>query len=173
MSAHLGRRVSDLLDGQLSATETEAAWSHVHTCHQCRDDVEREGWVKTRLSTLALDVDDSRCAPDRLKGALLGMPPGDCYLRPSGPGMFAHHDGLSNGDHTGAHRPRARRTAGMAALGGGAVGAAVLGVLALGTAPADAPSFDRRYQPVPASPVSSPNPSPARLPVRLPSRLPG
>jgi anti-sigma factor RsiW len=47
---HLGTRVSALIDGQLSAEETERAWEHVHTCHTCRDLVEREGWVKTRLA---------------------------------------------------------------------------------------------------------------------------
>ena len=46
---HLGSRVSALLDGQLPPDEAERAWGHVHSCHACRDLVEREGWVKTRL----------------------------------------------------------------------------------------------------------------------------
>ena len=41
IGGHLGTRVSALLDGQLSAEETERAWEHVHTCHTCRDQVER------------------------------------------------------------------------------------------------------------------------------------
>ena len=46
-------RVSALLDGQLSGEEAERAWAHVHACHACRDLVEREGWVKTRLAGLS------------------------------------------------------------------------------------------------------------------------
>jgi hypothetical protein len=125
LGGHLGNTVSALLDDQLSPIEAERAWAHVHQCHECRDRVEREGWVKRRLS----------CAPtqgvsDSLKGAL--MAPGDLYL----------HD---------YHEARTRRTAAIAALGGGAVGAAVMGVLALGTAPAAAPTI----RPVPVTSVSS------------------
>ena len=49
---HLGTRVSALLDGQLPAAEAERAWAHVHACHVCRDLVEREGSIKTRLAGL-------------------------------------------------------------------------------------------------------------------------
>jgi anti-sigma factor RsiW len=122
---HLGDRVSALLDGQLPPAEEERAWSHVHTCHQCRDLVEREGWVKTRLAGLSFDA---ACAPTSLKGSLLasisaGLPPGDVYL-------------------TSSSDPRPRRVS-LVALGGGAAGAAVMGVLALGAAPADAPTLQR------------------------------
>ncbi len=122
---HLGPRVSALLDGRLSPEETERAWAHVHVCHVCRDLVEREGWVKTRLAGLS---HSAGAAPVHLKGSLLGgehlVAPRESHLAPSG----------------GA---RSRRTAGVVALGGGAVGVAVLGVLALGVAPADGP-VDRR-----------------------------
>ena len=47
LGGHLGTRVSALLDGQLSAEETERAWAHVHQCHLCRDLVEREGWISS------------------------------------------------------------------------------------------------------------------------------
>lgn len=129
---HLGSRTSALLDGQLSATETERAWEHVHSCHACRDLVEREGWVKTRLAGLTFEV-ASPCTPDWLKGSLMGAPdcgpPGDAYLQPS----------------TLDHR---RRHVGMVAIGSGAIGAAVMGVLAFGVAPpADAPT----NRPAPAS----------------------
>jgi len=127
---HLGVRVSALLDGQLTAEETERAWAHVHACHQCRDLVEHEGWVKTRLAGLSFaTTDPGGDLAGQLKGALAGLatgpslPPGDAFL--------AHH----------AHRPR---RLGLVALGGGAAGAAVMGVLALGAAPADAPTLDRR-----------------------------
>jgi hypothetical protein len=138
---HLGVRVSALLDGQLSAEEEERAWTHVHSCHQCRDLVEREGWVKTRLAGLSFD---GAQAPSHLKGSLrstvsadLGLPPGETYLV------------------TASHDPRPRRIS-LIALGGGAAGAAVMGVLALGAAPADAPTLERR------APVASiPSPVPA------------
>ncbi|WP_182524100.1 anti-sigma factor family protein [Nocardioides dongkuii] len=154
IGGHLGSRTSALLDGQLSAEETERAWAHVHHCHQCRDLVEREGWVKTRLA--GLDRSDT-AAPPGLKGSLLGscgvrgpampaMTPGDAYLAlPSSSG-------------------RSRRTAGLVAIGGGAVGAAVMGVLALGTAPADAPSIERRapVTSISGSGTPTPTPGPAR-----------
>jgi hypothetical protein len=140
---HLGVRVSALLDGQLAADEEERAWTHVHACHQCRDLVEREGWVKTRLAGLSFD---GAQAPSHLKGSLLssvspglGLPPGEAYLV------------------TASHDPRPRRM-GLIALGGGAAGAAVMGVLALGAAPADAPTLDRR-----APATSIPNQTPAGL----------
>lgn len=147
MTAHLGPRVSALLDGQLSEQETERAWSHVHLCHLCRDHVEREGWIKTRLAGTSFEPGP---APAALKGALLGVPPGDFLLALS-----------QDGGH--GSRPRGRRAVGFAAIGGGAVGAAVMGVLALGTAPADAPNLDRR---APIAQVTTPTPTPARLPVR-------
>jgi anti-sigma factor RsiW len=123
IGGHLGDRVSALLDGQLSPAEEDRAWEHVHACHFCRDRVEREGWVKTRLSALTFG---SAAAPDRLKHALVGaqagLPPGDALLVMSA---------------------RSRRGS-LVAIGGGAAGAAVLGVLALGAAPANAPTIDRR-----------------------------
>ncbi len=125
MIGHLGTRVSALLDGQLPPEEAERAWAHVHSCHSCRDLVEREGWIKTCLAGLSRD---SGQAPDHLKGSLLGggLPPGDSYLA------------MGHGDHH-----RSRRNVGLVAIGGGAVGAAVLGVLALGVAPGN-PPVDRR-----------------------------
>jgi hypothetical protein len=124
---HLGSRVSALLDGQLSPDETERAWDHVHECHTCRDLVEREGWIKTRLAGLSFDV-AAPSTPVGLKGSLIGAdlagPPGDAYL-------------TAPPDHR-------RRSAGLAVIGGGAVGAAVMGVLVFGVAPADAPTIDRR-----------------------------
>ena len=127
MIGHLGPRVSALLDGQLDAVEEESAWAHVHACHLCRDLVEREGWVKTRLAELGQHlVTDPAPAPSGLKGALLlapMLPPGDtCLLADS------------------RHRPRAASVA----VGSGAVGMAMLGLLLVGAAPASAPATDRR-----------------------------
>lgn len=148
LMGHLGPRVSALLDGQLPLDEAERAWAHVQACHQCRDLVEREGWVKSRLSGLG---DGGATVSAALKGSLLGgpgagttpsphawatwdAPPGDVFLRDGSPA-------------------RPRRALGMAALGGGALGAAMMGVLALGAAPADAPTTDRR---VPATSIVVP-----------------
>ena len=131
MIGHLGTRTSALLDGQLSPEETERAWEHVHACHACRDLVEREGWVKTRLAGLSFEM-AAPSTPDWLKGSLLGAsdhcPPGGAYLQP-----------------TLDHR---RRNIGMVAIGSGAVGAAVMGVLVLGMGSTSAPTIER---PAPAS----------------------
>lgn len=143
MIGHLGSRISALLDGQLPAEEAERAWEHVHLCHACRDQVEREGWIKTRLAGLSYGA---TAVPDHLKGSLLGapigLPPGDVYL------ALARQP----------HRPR--RHTGLVAIGGGAVGAAVMGVLALGAAPADAPTIDRRG---PLTSIVTPSPTPVGL----------
>ena len=82
MIGHLGDRVSALLDGQMTPAEEERAWAHVHACHQCRDLVEREGWVKTRLAGLSFDT---ACAPSSSRARCsprcsAGLPPGDLYL---------------------------------------------------------------------------------------------
>lgn len=119
MIGHLGTRVSALLDGQLSAAEAEEAWSHVYACHACRDLVEREGWVKTRLA--GLSAGDGSASAD-LKGSLLSLTPGERYL--------------AQASHGGSQY---RRGVGVAVLGGGALGAAVVGLLALGLGSGPAP----------------------------------
>jgi len=129
---HLGARVSALLDGQLSQSEADDAWAHVYACHACRDLVEREGWVKTRLA--GLSGGDGAASPD-LKGSLLNLTPGERFLVES--------------RRTGG----VRRGVGMAVLGGGALGAAMVGVLALGFSPGSGPASDRRP---PASRVETP-----------------
>lgn len=144
MIGHLGTRASALLDGQLPPAEAERLWEHVHGCHLCRDLVEREGWVKTRLSGLGAPAH----APDHLKGALLGA----CSAPP-----MAFTPPVSTGSS------RSRRTATVAVGVGSAAGMAVMGVLALGTAPADAPAGDPR---VPTANLTSPAGSGSLLPVR-------
>jgi anti-sigma factor RsiW len=123
---HLGSRVSALLDGQLPPAEAERAWAHVQACHACRDLVEREGWIKTRLAGLSFGDTPT---PDHLKGSLLGSPGSALTAEP-----FPTYDG------------RTRRNVGLVALGGGAVGVAVVGVLALGVGPSDGPG-ERRTPP--------------------------
>lgn len=133
MIGHLGTRVSALLDGQLGPEETERAWAHVHVCHGCRDLVEREGWIKTRLSGLSADAVPG--APEGLKGLLKGDASGVPAPVPPAPWPVA--------PSRSADRP-SRGALTLAAIGGGAAGAAVMGVLTLGAAPADAPT---RQQP--------------------------
>ncbi|RHW28050.1 hypothetical protein D0Z08_07165 [Nocardioides immobilis] len=135
MIGHLGARVSALLDGQLSQAEAEEAWSHVYSCHSCRDLVEREGWVKTRLAGLS-----GGAASSDLKGSLLNLTPGERFLVEA------------------RGRGGVRRGVGGAVLGGGALGAAMVGVLALGLTPGSTPSNDRRP---PASRVETPTASDA------------
>lgn len=129
MIGHLGPRTSALLDGQLSPADEERAWDHVHSCHQCRDAVEREGWVKTRLASMQFAGSH---APSSLRGSLLftGLVDGLAAV---------FDDELADGGSA-----RSRRHLGMVGISSGAVGAAVMGVLALGASPANAPGvFDR------------------------------
>jgi len=145
---HLGSRVSALLDGQMDPEESERAWAHVHACHACRDLVEREGWVKTRLAGMSWGETST---PDHLKGSLLGSPSASMsmsrQLALAGP-QFPTYGG------------RLRRNIGLVAMGGGAVGAAFVGVLALGAAPADTPTIDR---PTPPSMIPPDSPAQQRL----------
>lgn len=134
---HLGSRVSALLDGRLPAAEEERAWAHVHECHPCRDLVEREGWVKTRLAGLSF-ADRSECeATDRLKSSLLGC----------GSAMTPAPFPTSTTSFRSRHRS-------LVAIGGGAAGAAVFGVLALGAA--GSPQLERR---APVTDLSGPSQS--------------
>jgi anti-sigma factor RsiW len=122
---HLGPRVSALLDGQLSPADEERAWDHVHSCHLCRDAVEREGWVKTRLATMQYAGSET---PSHLKGSLLFQGIAAGWAEPGRDAALV-----------GAEAHRTRRHLGLTGIGGGAIGAAVMGVLALGASPANAP----------------------------------
>ena len=126
---HLGPRASALVDGQLSPAEEERAWEHVHSCYECRDAVEREGWVKTRLATMQYA---GSAAPSHLKGSLLVR------------GLVADWPPLADDESLAA---RGRRHLGFAGISSGAVGAAVMGVLALGASPANAPGAISRPAP--------------------------
>lgn len=129
MIGHLGPRVSALLDGQLSGPDEEKAWEHVHSCYECRDAVEREGWVKTRLATMQFEHSS---VPSHLKGSLLVR------------GLVADWPPLADDQSLAT---RGRRHLGLAGISSGAVGAAVMGVLALGASPANAPTAITRPAP--------------------------
>ncbi|QIX27677.1 hypothetical protein ncot_14535 [Nocardioides sp. JQ2195] len=126
MIGHVGAKVSALIDGQLPAAESERLWNHVHGCASCRQHVEREGWIKTRLAGLGGDCAQP-AAPNYLHSVLC-------------------HSTRYDTDDPVAEPPQAgvrRRTVAVAVLGAGSMGAAMLGVFAL-TIPAEAPPVDRR-----------------------------
>jgi hypothetical protein len=66
--SHLGDRLTALVDGQLPIEATERAHSHLAQCRACRDAVEIERLMKSRLSCLAGPSPDSD-----LIGRLLAM----------------------------------------------------------------------------------------------------
>ena len=112
LSGHIGSRVSALVDGQLAPGEEERAWSHVLTCPGCRVLVEQEGWTKRQLGSLGAPVAAS--PPGQLPGELLGsLHTVDAW---------AEVEAIER-------RSTRRRTAVL--MGGGAVGAAVLGLVAV------------------------------------------
>lgn len=140
MIGHLGSRVSALLDGRLPQADEERAWEHVHMCHPCRDAVEHEGWVKTRLAQLSHDhspsshsLRESLLSPSFAAGVPMGLPVVES-----------------------ARAQPVQRTRHLVALGGSALGMAVVGVIALGAAPANAPQMDRRS---PVTSIVPPSPS--------------
>ncbi|WP_110207959.1 hypothetical protein [Nocardioides daejeonensis] len=141
---HVGSRVSALVDGQLPSDQADRLWAHVHTCCLCRDRVEREGWVKTRVAGLS---HQSRPAPDYLQSLLT--------LGSALETLPTTHD--RHLDDAAARR----RTAVAVVLGAGSVSAALVGVVAL-AGPAQTPVPSERRAPVasfttpngPAQPVS-------------------
>lgn len=148
MIGHLGSRVSALLDGRLPPADEERAWEHVHLCHPCRDAVEREGWVKTQLAQLG---HDRSASSHSLRESLLS--PSFAAGMPGVPGM--------QGAPSAQSQP-ALRTRHLVALSGSALGMAVVGVIALGAAPANAPQMDRRG---PVTSIVPPSASPSTRPV--------
>ncbi len=113
LSGHIGTKASALVDGQLSADEQERAWSHVLTCPGCRRLVEREGWVKRQLGSLS--APERADPPEQLLGSLYAV------------------DAWATVDHLERQSQRRRLTA--VVVGGGAVGACVLGLLTLTGSP--------------------------------------
>lgn len=164
LGGHLGAVVSPLLDGQLDPSSTERAWAHVHGCGTCRRQVEREGWVKTRLSAMS---HDEGAPPPELLGSLYGL----CSRPPDGAAAWAAVAEIER-------RGRDRRRTGLALVGAGSVSAAVLGLatltgttLGIGGAPSATPasSLSRSGVPSPATTTTA-----VIAPVtRVHGRLPG
>lgn len=126
MIGHVGAKVSALIDGQLPAAESERLWNHVHGCAWCREHVEREGWIKTRLAGLG-----GECAQP--------APPNYLHSVLCQSARYDTADAAADLPHNGVRR----RTVAVAVAGAGSVGAAMIGVFAL-TFPAGTPSVDRR-----------------------------
>lgn len=127
LSGHIGARVSALVDGQLSPDEEERAWAHVLTCPGCRRLVQHEGWTKQRLGALADPVEGE--PPSQLLGSLYAV------------------DAWAAVDEIEQRSTRRRTTAVL--VGGGAVGAAVLGLVAV-----TGPSLGRGDVPTRPSPAT-------------------
>lgn len=125
LSGHIGTKASALVDGQLSSSEEERAWSHVLTCLGCRRLVEREGWVKRQLSSLSSPVGVE--PPPQLLGSLYAVD------------AWAAVDEIE-------HQSRRRRTVAVV-VGGGAVGACVLGLLTVTGGPIGRTDVPARQSP--------------------------
>lgn len=143
MIVHIGRRVSALLDGQLSPSETERAWQHVHLCHPCRDLVEREGRIKTQLAGLASERDAA--APSYLKGSLLGE---IAAMAPAYP------------DVSPASAGRSQQRLTLTLVGTSALGLAMLGAFAVTVPLSQFSTGDRRLPVSDLSATSAPRPAP-------------
>ena len=156
LGGHLGANVSALVDGQLDAEATERAWDHVLTCAQCRGLVEREAWIKRRLSTMCGNEPSAR-----LLGSLQGL---SSQNAPTLEGLeaWAEVDRLES-------QSRQRRRTGFAVAGAGSV--AVLGFAALGSigfgAPAGPPVTSISNGTPTSSPTSAVLPTVAEVHGRL------
>ena len=73
LSGHIGPKASALVDGQLSPSEEERAWSHVLTCPGCRRLVEHEGWTKRQLGALGGPSEDAVDPSPQLLGSLYAV----------------------------------------------------------------------------------------------------
>jgi hypothetical protein len=123
LHGHLGSNASALVDGQLGEEAASRAWSHVHDCPPCRRLVEREGWVKRQLSQMSGSEPS-----ERLLGSLYDLATPD-----DAADVWATVDEIERAG-------RGRRRVGIAVVGAGSVGAAVLGLSALSGAPPGFPA---------------------------------
>jgi hypothetical protein len=164
LGGHLGTSVSALVDGQLDPETTERAWDHVLTCATCRGQVEREAWIKRRLSTMCGNEPSAR-----LLGSLQGLSAQGAESAPTWAGLeaWAEVDRLEEGTW-------GRRRAGIALAGAGSVSAAVLGFAALssfglgGTPPAGSPAASISGSTPSSTPTTAFLPAGARVHGRLP-----
>lgn len=125
LSGHIGSTASALVDGQLSHEEEERAWAHVLTCPGCRRLVEEEGRTKRQLGSL--------CDP------MVTAPP------PSLMGSLYDVDAWAAVDRIEKHSNR--RRAKVAAVGSGAIGITVMGLLVLTSPPVNRGEVPGRQAP--------------------------
>lgn len=148
LTGHIGSRVSALVDGQLTPAEEERAWAHVLGCPGCRRQVQREGWIKNQLR-------------------LLGEP------EPTAPSLGlsrALYDVDAWAAVDAIERRSTRRRVAAVAVGGGAVGAAVLGLVTL---TGGLPSGSNPVRPAPATIRMHQSSSPAGTPTGAETRIAG
>lgn len=125
LSGHLGSKAAALVDGQLPPAVEERAWAHVHGCPGCRQLVEHEAWTKQRLGTLA----DAGCARQDAPVAYPGVAAADGELRPPS-SLLASLQAVDDWAAPAYDEPRGRRVS-LVAVGGGAIAASVLGLVAV------------------------------------------
>jgi hypothetical protein len=162
LGGHLGTSVSALVDGQLDPETTERAWEHVLSCATCRGQVEREAWVKRRLSMMCGNEPSAD-----LLGSLHGLAGAESAPTWAGLEAWAEVDRLEAAG-------RGRRRAGFALVGAGGMSAAVLGIAALGSfgfgggAPAGPPPASITGSTPSSSPITAVLPAVAHVRGRLP-----
>lgn len=123
LSGHIGPKASALVDGQLAPVEEERAWSHVLTCPGCRELVEREVWVKREVGSLS--APEAVDPPEALLGSLRAVELSTAAAAADAWATVGHIERQS----------RRRRTTAVV-VGGGALGACVLGLMAVTGGPA-------------------------------------
>lgn len=148
LTGHIGSRVSALVDGQLSPAEEERAWAHVVGCPGCRRLVQREGWTKNQLRLLAEPAQGNQ--PPGLARALYDVD------------AWAAVDAIE--------RRSTRRRVTAVAVGGGAVGAALLGLV---TMSGGLPGGNAPVRPAPATIRMQQSSSPAGSPTGAETRMAG
>ena len=119
LGGHLGAQVAALVDGQLDPQDADRAWDHVLGCRSCREAVERETWVKNRLSLMS-----PTDPPPGLTGALTGLGGDDAVVEDRVASAWATVGEIE-------HRHRLRR-GGLVAVGAGSASLALIGIGALG-----------------------------------------
>ncbi len=147
LSGHLGSKAAALVDGQLPPAVEERAWSHVLACPGCRQLVEHEAWTKQRLGSLSAATHAS--SPDA--GSTLAgttAPAGSAYpgeapahgaspaptpstLTPP-PSLLEALQAVDDWAAVPVDAPRGgHRRVTLVAVGGGAIAASVLGLVAV------------------------------------------
>lgn len=136
LSAHVGNRVSALVDGQLSEAEAERVWSHVVVCPPCRRLVEQEGWTKTRVRSVGQ-------APDACAGIPLGLL-GSLYAVEARAELRAEIVAEVRAEfqeelrvEVGRVERAARRRATLAIVGVSSMSVAVVGLMAVAASPTE------------------------------------